>query len=118
MKTFPTLSAHSLGMTALVAAVLLATPAQARLDVEVWTDRGDDAVYREGDAMRVKVRASDDAYLLVYEIDTEGHINLLFPWKRGSGRVEGRNTLRLPPDNSDYQLVVEKETGQGFLVAV
>lgn len=118
MNPFPKLSAHALGMAALFAAVLLATPAQARLDVEIWTDRGDDAVYREGDAMRVKVRTSEDAFLLVYEIDTEGHVNLLYPWKRGSGRVEGRSTLRLPPDQADYQLVVEKETGQGFLVAV
>ncbi len=68
--------------------------------------------------MRVKVRASQDAYLLVYEIDADGNVNLLYPWKRGSGLVEGRRTLRLPPDDADYQLVVEKETGQGFLVAV
>jgi len=108
---------------ALAAALLLlavgSSPALARrLDVELWTDRGDDAVYREGDAMRIKVRATDDAYLLVYEIDTEGRVNLLYPWKRGSGRVEGRHTLRLPDDVSDYQLVVGRETGEGFIVAV
>ena len=110
-------------LRALAAALLLLAAASApaharRLDVELWTDRGDDAVYQEGDAMRIKVRTTDDAYLLVYEIDTEGRVNLLYPWKRGSGRIEGRHTLRLPDDVSDYQLVVERETGQGFIVAV
>jgi len=93
-------------------------PAFARqMGIEVWTDRGDDAVYQPGEAMSVKIRVSDDAYLLVYEIDSEGAVNLLYPWKRGLGRVEAHNTLRLPEDNS-YQLVVEGATGQGFIVAV
>jgi len=39
------------------------------LSVDVWTDRGTDAVYRLGEEIHVKVRASEDAYLLVYEID-------------------------------------------------
>lgn len=117
MKTSPKLLALALGL-ALVVAAIGATPAHARLDVEVWTDRGDDAVYQAGEAMRVKVRTSENAFLLVYELDTEGRVNLLYPWKRGIGRIDGQHTLRLPPDDSDYQLVVEKETGQGFLVAI
>ena len=88
------------------------------LGVEVWTDRGDDAVYQPGDAMVIKVRTSDDAHLLVYEIDTEGRVQVLYPLRRGSGLVEGRSTLRLPPDGSRTELVVERATGQGFLVAI
>lgn len=108
---------------ALPAALLLLLAAVApsfarRLDVEVWTDRGNDAVYEPGDPMRVKVRTTEDAYLLVYELDAEGHVNLLYPWNRGSGRVEAKRTLRLPDESSDYQLVVEKQTGQGFIVAI
>lgn len=104
---------------ALLLLVFAVAPALARhMDVEVWTDRGDDAVYQPGDAMRVKVRTTEDAYLLVYEIDSEGTVNLLYPWRRGTGRIEARRTLRLPDDASDYQLVVERATGQGFLVAV
>ncbi len=119
MRLSPNLPAHALRL-AVVLTLFVAPRAHALggMDVEIWTDRGDDAVYQTGDAMRVKVRASGDAYLLVYEIDADGNVNLLYPWKRGSGMVEGRRTLRLPPDDADYQLVVEKETGQGFLVAV
>ena len=106
----------ALGLLLLASA---APSAKARgLDVEVWTDRGDDAVYHEGDAMRIKVRATDDAYLLVYEIDVNGNVNLLYPIRRGSSRIEGRRTLKLPDDVTQDQLVVEKETGQGFIVAL
>jgi hypothetical protein len=118
MRRTPTAPPRALLAAALVLALgTAAAPARA-LDVEVWTDRGDDAVYREGDAMRVKVRTTHDAYLLVYELDTEGTVNLLYPWKRGKGFVEGRQTMRLPADESGYELVVGRETGQGFIVAV
>lgn len=104
---------------AIAALLVAASAATARpLSVEVWTDRGDDAVYTPGEVMQVKARTNDDAYLLVYEIDSEGRITVLFPFRRGSGMVEGRSTLRLPPEDSRYELTVESETGQGYLVAV
>jgi hypothetical protein len=106
-------------LTALALASLPPAKALAHsLGVEVWTDRGDDAVYQPGDAMLVKVRASDDAYLIVYEIDSNGHINVLYPWRRGTNMVEGHRTYRLPPDDSGYELAVEKATGEGYIVAI
>jgi hypothetical protein len=102
---------------ALLAALPVASSART-LGVEVWTDRGDDAVYQAGDAMQVKVRASDDAYLLVYEIDSEGGITVLYPWRRSSNLVEGHRTYRFPPEGSNYELAVEKATGQGYIVAI
>ncbi|HEU5323951.1 MAG TPA: DUF4384 domain-containing protein, partial [Methylomirabilota bacterium] len=95
------------------------SPAGARpVDVQIWTDRGDDAVYQSGEVIGVKVQTSTDAYLLVYEIDSEGSVNLLFPWRRGSGLVPAHETLRLPPEESGHDLVVGQVTGQGFIVAV
>ena len=118
MRLTPSTFARAIPAALLLLAFVVA-PVRARgMDVQVWTDRGDDAVYEPGDAMRVKVRTSDDAYLLVYELDSEGNVNLLYPWKRSADRVEGRRTLRLPEDGSDYQLVVERATGQGFIVAI
>lgn len=115
-------AARTLALGAVAASLFtlgMPAPASARaLDVDVWTDKGDDGVYQPGDAMRIKVRTTEDAYLLVYEIDSEGQVNLLFPWKRGQGRIEGARTLRLPSDDSDLELAVEQKTGQGFIVAV
>jgi hypothetical protein len=98
---------------------LVPVPGYARgFGVEVWTDRGSDAVYQPGDAMQIKTRVTDDAYLLVYEIDSEGYIRVLHPIERNPGFVEGRTTYRIPDEDSGVELVVEQKTGQGFLVAL
>jgi Domain of unknown function (DUF4384) len=92
----------------------------APMSVEVWTDRGNDAVYQPGDLLQIKTRASADAYMLVYEIDAEGYIHLLYPAHPGAtNRIEGGRTYRIPDDAaSDLELVVQEPTGQGYLVAV
>ena len=106
-------------LAAMALAIALPGAAHARtLGLEVWTDRGDDAVYQPGEAMQVKARVSDDAYMLVYEIDSNGQVSVLYPWRRGSNLVEGHRTYRLPPEGSGYELAVEKATGQGYIVAI
>ena len=117
MNPTPSTTARALMLASLLLAVASA-PAFAKTDVEIWTDRGDDAVYQPGDQMHLKVRTTQDSYLLVYELDTQGNVNLIYPVKRGTGRIEGKVTFRLPEDITQDELVVEKETGQGFIVAI
>ncbi len=103
---------------ALIAALAVPAMAQARsLSVEVWTDRGDEAVYDKGDLLKLGVRATDDSHLLVYEIDAEGYVNLLFPYET-SDFIEARQTYRIPDRNSDMELVVDGPTGEGYIVAI
>jgi hypothetical protein len=103
----------------LLALALLPGAALARgFAVDVWTDRGSDAVYQPGDAMQVKVRASDDAYVMVYEIDAEGSVHVLYPYQGRSGFMDGRHTYRVPSDDADVSLVVQTSVGQAYLVAL
>jgi hypothetical protein len=103
---------------ALAALFVLPAPAGASgLSVELWTDRGTDGVYQPGDPIQIKARTSDDAYLLVYEIDAEGGVNLLYPLKGQDGRVQGKNTYRLP-ESEHEDLVVDSQTGEGYIVAI
>ncbi|MBI5711180.1 MAG: DUF4384 domain-containing protein [Candidatus Eisenbacteria bacterium] len=98
---------------------LAPSAAHARgLGVDVWTDRGSDAVYAPGEEMLVKLRTSQDAYLLVYEIDSEGYVRVLFPHRGRSGFVEGRRTYHVPPDDARLSLVVQGELGEGYIVAI
>jgi len=104
-----------LGLLAIGAAPVGARP----LNVEVWTDRGDDAVYRGGELLEVRARASEDAYLLVYEIDAEGYVRLLHPFRGSNGFVEGRRTYNVPPERANVDLVVEDgPVGQCYVVAI
>jgi hypothetical protein len=104
----------------LMTGLVLAPPvAQARaVGVDIWTDRGKDAVYEPGDPVEIKVRASDDGYLLVYDIDSEGYVRVLYPYEGSSGYVAGRQTHRVPPSESGLQLVVQGPVGQGYIVAL
>jgi hypothetical protein len=88
------------------------------LSVEVWTDRGNEAVYQPGEKMEVRVRSSEDSHVLVYELDAEGYVRLLFPDGNGSGFVEARETYRLPPDNSNVELVVQEPVGECYIVSI
>lgn len=105
---------------ALMIGLVLAPPAaRARaMSVDVWTDRGKDAVYEPGEPVEIKVRASDDGYLLVYDIDSEGYVRVLFPYEGGSGYIAGRRSYRVPPYQSGLQLVVQGPVGQGYVVAI
>ncbi len=110
---------HAVVATLSLLALSLPALAHARaMGVEIWTDRGEDAVYEPGNPMTLKVRASDDAYLLVYEIDSQGTVRVLYPSRRAAGLVEGKRTVRIPAENSGYELAVGDKTGQGFLVAI
>jgi len=105
--------------SALIALLALPSLALARgLSVEVWTNRGDEAVYSHGDLLKIGARANEDAHLLVYEIDAEGYVNLLFPYQRANDLVEAGRSYRIPEDDADVELVVEGPTGQGYIVAV
>ena len=108
-----------------VVAALLLGPAVAtgvradqHLSVKVSTDRGDNAVYNPGDPLEISARVSDGAYLLVYEIDAEGEVHVLYPFEHADAFVEGPATVRLPGGDSDYQLVVQGPVGEGYVVAI
>jgi hypothetical protein len=105
----------------LVALALALSPGAslaAGLNVDLWTDKGNEAVYQPGDRMKVNVRTSADSYVLVYEIDAEGTVRLLFPDRGGPGFLEGRQTVQFPPDNADVDLVVQQQVGQCYIVAI
>jgi hypothetical protein len=105
----------------LLPAALVLSPVMAFADeakVDVWTDKGDEGVYQPGEHMDLRVRTAEDAWLLVYEIDTEGHVQLLYPYRGSSGYVEGRTTYRLPPDEMGVNLVVQQSVGQSYIVAI
>jgi hypothetical protein len=102
-------------------AFLAGTPAAAlarSMSVDIWTDRGKDAIYEPNEPIEIKVRASDDAYLLVYDIDSEGAVRVLYPYAGSTGYIAGQHTYRVPPQGSGLQLVVQGPTGQGYIVAI
>ena len=90
-----------------------------RLDIDVWTNKEEGGVYRQGEPMRVFFRARADAYVLIYNIDTEGYIHLVYPYDPGDpDMVEGGRTYQVPSRNDPYDLVADGPTGMEYLVAI
>ena len=111
-------SAWLFGLLLGACAVVPAIASARGFGVELWTDRGNEAVYQPGDALQLRVRATDDAYLLVYEIDAEGYVHVLFPYEGSEQRVDARRTYHVPADDANLERVVEKSTGEAYVVAL
>src|SRR3954471_13993074 len=47
--------------------------------IELWTNRGDAAVYTRGERVRVYFRLDQDAYVTIFRVDTDGRVRVLFP---------------------------------------
>jgi hypothetical protein len=88
------------------------------LRVNVWLDRGPDEVYRRGDRMDVRFETNADAYAVVYRIDTEGLVTLLWPRGRlDDGFVFGNHEYRLPVTGGE-RLRTSSAEGVGYVEAI
>ncbi len=66
------------------------------LALDVWTSRGDGAIYNAGDDITVFFRTSTDCFVTIYDITTDGRTIVLFPQYPDDGFVRGGFTYRLP----------------------
>jgi hypothetical protein len=69
--------------------------------VNVWHDKDEDDVYREGESVRLHFETNHDAYAVAYRIDSEGEVNILWPRSRlDDGFVFANHTYNLPAPGS------------------
>ena len=93
--------------------------ARSRLSVDVWINKEEGGVFTSGEKMQVFFRASQDAYVLIYNIDTEGYIHLIYPFRPSDpSRVEAGATYRVPSRHDPYDLVAEGPEGMEYIVAL
>src|SRR2546426_85898 len=95
-------------------------PSLYRPKVELWTNRGDAAVYTRGERVRLYFRLDQDAYVTIFRVDTDGRIRVLFPrdpWEDNFARG-GRD---LEVDGSalaSEAFTIDDYPGVGYLFAV
>jgi hypothetical protein len=93
--------------------------ADTPLQVEVWLDRGDGAVYYSGDAMTVYFKTDRPSFVTVYNIDSDGYVNILYPFYPGMDNyVAGGRTYAIPGGGYDLDLVVDEPVGIGYIEVV
>src|SRR5712671_5121506 len=92
----------------------------SRPKIELWTNRGDAAVYTRGERVRLYFRIDQDAYVTIFRVDTDGRVRVLFPrdpWEDNFARggrdleVDGRAL------GSDA-FTIDDQPGVGYLFGV
>ncbi len=87
----------------------IATAEARPLEVDVWTSRGDDGVLFAGHPVDVYFETNKRARVIVYAIDVEGWVHILFPTRAWEdGQVRGGQTCRIPESRVDA-LTAESE---------
>jgi hypothetical protein len=87
------------------------TTAPGSLRVSTWVDRHD-LTYARGDAVRIFVRTSEDAYVTVVNVGPSGKVTQLFPNAfQQSNRVAANRTLEVPSANGGSRINVSGPVG-------
>jgi hypothetical protein len=88
------------------------------LRVGVWLDRGEDEIYQRGEEMGAGFQTNQDAYAVIYRIDVDGLVTVLWPRSRmDDGFVFGGHEYLLPVAGGRKLLVSNRE-GEGYVEAV
>lgn len=88
------------------------------LRIDVWIRDGGDGVFFPGESVVVCFRTNRDAFVLLYDIDTEGRAHRLYPrTRRDTEFVEGGVTYSVPGRGAGYRLMVSGPPGVETIVA-
>ena len=75
-------------------------------------------VYRPGDRARVRIRTEEDGHLLVFQVDTDGNLRVLFPLDPfDDSFVRGDRRIELDGRGDRETFIVEANEGQGWIYA-
>lgn len=101
------------------AKIQIGTRPQENLRVWVWPDRGEGAGYLPGDEIAMYVEANRDCYLILYNIDTRGRLNILFPYDPWDDNfIPGGEVVRFPHPSARVDWTVEGPPGVEYVQAI
>ena len=94
---------------------IIIVPQPSELEVKVWLNKPEGAVYQVGESLNIYFKANKSCYVLIYNIRTDGKITLLFPNKYDSNNYIAPNvTYKLPISNL-YSFKVAPPEGKEFI---
>ena len=90
------------------------------LRVQLWHENAnDDRAYRRGESIEMSFRTNGDSYVVVYRIDVDGYVEVLWPTSRyDDGFVYGNHSYVLPRPGSPVGLQVGERKGVEYVQAI
>ncbi|MDK2785353.1 MAG: hypothetical protein PWQ80_32 [Thermotoga sp.] len=93
-------------------------PEKPYFTVDVWLDKPEGSVYNVGERIEIFVKSSRDAYILVYDINAQGKVTLIFPNKYESDNFVRANEIKKIPSRSTYSLRVSPPYGKEYIQVI
>lgn len=92
---------------------------QRDIRVDIWTDVPEDEVLSRSEEFTLHVQTNTDLYVVVYKIDVEGRVEVLWPSSRYSdGFIYGNHTYSIPRPGQAGRLRVGNVRGVEYIEAI
>jgi hypothetical protein len=89
------------------------------LEIAVWTNKAEGKSFGQGEHIIIYFRANRDCFVTIYDLDTRGNVNLLFPYNYDDPiYIEGNRVYTIPDYFDEYELAVEGPPGTEYIQAV
>ena len=80
--------------------------------VKMWTKRGMNAIYKDGEKLVLNIRSEKDCYIKLYHIDVNGNIQLIFPNPfELNNKIEAGKIYQFPSEKMNFEFQLGKPYG-------
>ncbi len=100
-------------MTAFLLSLIATNPI---LDLDVWLNK-ESGLYYPGENLTVFFKTNRACFIAIYNIETGGRVNRLFPRDGQAGWVENDLVYQLPAEDANYDYVVADVEGIERIIA-
>ena len=87
--------------------------------IEVWMDKGKNPVYQIGEAAVFKFKSQRNCYLTLLDVDTQGHVTMLFPNKyHPTNEIVADETYTIPSADMKFTIKARAPAGKELIKAI
>ncbi|HUE96262.1 MAG TPA: DUF4384 domain-containing protein [Longimicrobiaceae bacterium] len=101
----------------LASATLGAGPAEAQVGARIWLEEEPD-YFRRGDRMNVSFSVSDDAYVAVVHVDTDGNLDFVYPASPWDNEFVRGGRIHSLPTRGGSSWTVRGRAGIGYFYLI
>lgn len=89
----------------------------ASFDISISIDKGNGGTYQPGETMNLTFRTNKDAYVVLYDIQPNGAVNIIFPNRYDQNNFVRANTTYYLP-RQGYNFTIDNIVGTEYIQAV